>query len=640
MSYKADKTKAEKLLKQTDEPVRNDRIYVPRINDEWRYCDQGIERLRPMWRANEKLFFSDDRGKLANAEAKSNVNDAHLATAIIQRTQRVMAQPPTGTVQAMDRNDRGKSMLHSILLDRYVKPNANAQFSHDTKLKVMTIYSQLYGYQPMLVDHRVTDWYIGPDFWLIPVDQYYPQPGVFQPNEMDYCFVDSFVSLEWIANRPTGEKYGWKNIDELISAIKSKEGKSKSGYDYQTYQETKWGGIDYGGKGRFSRILLRTKYMRDHWITYAPDYQDVGCIRDIANPHDNGRLPIVIKQTLPLLDRPAGYGDVERGASTQRAYNSLLNLYMDTVKYSLFPPMIVNRNGVVPSSMQWTPGAMWNETIPNSIRQLQLNPQGTNTFNNVAGFLASQMNNMLGASDLSIQKDVDPGLGKTPQAIKMQAAKESAADAWERDSIEEALEDIYDRFVDLMGKKIEKPIELQLFEGEIDNIAELYPDVTEYFESGSNGKITVKGDMVKGSYRFFIDSGTTMLRDTALENQTITAVMTMLLNTTNPQTGVSTMRESLQQKGKDIDMGELVKRWIMTSGISGADKIITDFVPTQPAPGMDPMMQGGQAMDPNTGQPMPPPDPAAEAQAQGGFADPDIAAVAQQLFGGGGGPIG
>lgn len=639
MATKQKPTKNQQKLEaqEKEQARRNTDLVAMRLNDEWRYADQGLEKLRPLWRDNEKLFYNEEKGALAEETAKSNVNDTHLSTAVIQRTQRIMAQPPSGSVKATDRHDRGKQMLMQIILDRYVKPNANAQFSHTTKLKLWTIYSQVYGSMPALVDYRVSDDYIGPDFWLIPIDQYYPQPGVTAPNDMDYCFVDSFVSLDWLAKRPSGEEFGWSNIDELITRVKEKEGKAKYSYDYQTFAESKWGGIDYGGKGRFARVLLRTKYCRDRWYTYAPDFMDVGLIRDIENPHDNNKLPIVVKQTIPLMDRAAGLGDIERGGPTQKAMNSLINLYMDTVKMSLFPPMIVNKSGVVPSSMRWTPGAFWNETTPNSIRQLQLSPQGTNTFQSVAGFLIANLNNMMGTSDMSVQKDVDPALGKTPQAIKMQAARESAADNWERDSLEEALGELYDRFVDLIAKKAEKPIDLELFKGEIEEIEALYPDVVELFEDDNGGKITIKPDMLKGSYTFTIDPGSTLMRDQAMQNQEIMSVITMLLNTTNPQTGVSMLAEAMRKKGKDIDLAELVKGFITTSNLPNKDKIVVDYIEPQPAPemgmpgGADPMAQ--QTVDPMTGQPVP--QQMGQQGGQEGFNDPDIQAMAEQLMGGG-----
>jgi hypothetical protein len=319
-------------------------------------------------------------------------------------------------------------------------------------------------------------------------------------------------------------------------------------------------------------------------------------------------------------------GDIERGKPVQKAINSLTNLYMDAIKYSIFPPMIINRQGVVPSSIQWKPMAKWFETIPNSIRQLQLSPAGINSFNNAAGHLIANLNNMLGTSDLSVQKDVDPSMGKTPQAVKYQVAKESAADTWERQSLEAALEDLYDRYIDLMAIRQEKPIELSLFEGEIGEIASLYPDVVEMFEGGTGGKLTIKPEAIEGRYRFFIDSGSTIAKDEAMQNQALTGILQVVMG--NPA-----VIQAIREKGKDLDMGELLKHWLLTSGVVGADKMITDYQPpvNQPAPNQAP---GGPQMPPGG------PEGAQMGSTPGGgvgqqFQDPQIRQVAEQLFGNG-----
>jgi len=584
-----------------------EKIRVEDLQSEWSQADSAVSQLRTDWDEREKLFFNLEPGDLAEETAKSKVNDAHLSTAIIQRTQRILAQPPSGKVQALDtKNDKGKSLLMDYIRRFYIEKHANAQFSFLTKLKLWVIYSHIYGSMPVLVDYRVSDEYIGPDFWLIPVRQWYPQPGVYQINDMDYCFVDSFVSVDWIKNRP---KATWKNIDKLLSEIKDKTGKSKSSYPYRSYAQQTWGGDDYGGKGRFAQLLLRTKYERDRWITYAADYPDVGILREIENPHGNEQLPIVMKETIPLLDRYFGFGDIERGAPMQKATNSLINLYLDSVKYSLFPPVIYNRQGVVPSSIRWSPAVFWQETIPNSIRQLQISPTGQNTFNNAFGLLVSMLNNMLGTTDLSVMRNIEPAMGKTPQALKMQAIKESAADAWERQALEDALAQLYDRMIDLMAKKQEKPIDLNLFKGEIEKIKDVYPDIVEMYDSGEFGKITIKPEAIKGEFKFFIDSGSTVARDTALENQSLSGILSILVKT-------PALIEAMRQKGKDIDLGELVKRWIVTSGIQDADKIIVDFVERQ-QPGV-----AGEAQ-----QPQPPQIDLSQIQ------DPMIRQAAAQIFG-------
>ena len=59
---------------------------------------------------------------------------------------------------------------------------------------------------------------------------------------------------------------------------------------------------------------------------------------------------------------------------------------------------------------------------------MNLSPQGQNTFNNVYQIVTSSMLNMMGTTDTSISSQVDPGMGKTPEALKQQGARESSRD--------------------------------------------------------------------------------------------------------------------------------------------------------------------------------------------------------------------
>ena len=238
---KQKQTKPVTKAKNTREDER-----VSKYQSEWQNCDSALSKIRSEWRENEAIFFNDDKGEAAT-DSKSNVNDGHLSTAVIQRTQRISAQPATGKVEYLDRKDRGKNQLLNLILQRYIIPNSNAQYKHLMKIKLTSVYSQIYGKQPVLVDYVVSDDYVGPDFWLIPVDRYYPQPGVFQDDDQDYCFVDTLQTLGSLKNL---SKSTWKNIDLLVKAIKDK--KSKVSYVNQTSNEEKYS-VDFEG------VLLRTK---------------------------------------------------------------------------------------------------------------------------------------------------------------------------------------------------------------------------------------------------------------------------------------------------------------------------------------------------------------------------------------------
>ncbi len=593
-----------KKIKREDERVA-------KYQSEWQNCDSALSKIRSEWRDNEAIFFNDDKGEAAT-DSKSNVNDGHLSTAVIQRTQRISAQPATGKVEYLDRKDRGKNQLLNLILQRYIIPNSNAQYKHLMKIKLTSVYSQIYGKQPVLVDYVVSDEYVGPDFWIIPVDRYYPQPGVFQDDDQDYCFVDTLQTLGSLKNL---SKSTWKNIDLLVKAIKDK--KSKVSYVNQTSNEEKYS-VDFEG------VLLRTKYEREKWITYAPDFPQIGILREIDNPHKNGRLPIVVKQTFPLLDRATGWGDTERGKPLQLTQNSLVNLSLDSAKNKLFPTVIVNPRNVVKPTLKREYGAIWEELVPNSIRPLVNGNEDINTFNNLSGYVLSSLNNLLGTTDLSASKNVDMNMGKTPQALKMQQIKESAADAWERQSLEDFVEELYDRMIELLSVNQPKPIDLNLFGGEIEQISEIYPDIEEVAEVKGQGKYRIKPEMIKGKFRFFIDAGTTVQKDSLEENQSLTAIIQLIIQ--NPQ-----IRQDLQAKGKDIDMAELIKRWVITTGVKDSDKIMVDFQPESQNPQGQMMNPQDQMMGQDPMSQIPTQD---STQVIPNLKDPAIQQAAQALLGG------
>jgi hypothetical protein len=531
-----------------------------------------------------------------------------------------------------DKKNKGKSMMMDIALRKYIIPNANSQYSHLTKLKLWPIYSQIYGRQPMFVDYRYgeDDGYVGPDCWLVPFKQWYPEPGVNSPNDMSYTFMDTFVTKEWLESRTELRDWDKAAIKSVLSKLADTEGKKPTAYDTQSYAESKWPTGDYGGKGDYAKILLRTKYTRKKWYTYAPDFSDAGLLRDIKNPHENNKLPFVVKETIPLLDRLTGLGDIERGAPMQKTASSLLRLYMDTVKYSLFPPTIVHGQGVVAASLKWVPRAFWYEKTPNSIRQYQLSPIGSNTFQNAMGYVTSSLNNLLGTTDLSVTKNVEHGMGKTPQALKMQAIRESAADSWERQSLDDALGELYDRFIELIAIRQEKPLDIDLFGGELQRIQAIYPDVVEAY-SEERGRVVIKPEALKGKYRFYIDPGSSAAKDTALENEALSQMLALMIKT--PQ-----VQEALRAKGKEFDFAEAIKRWVITSGVQGAEELIVDFKPPvdgqmgQGIPQGMPMgaPQGGMPQ----GQPAPQSPMGASMGGDMGGIDPEIMEAANKLMGG------
>lgn len=629
----------------------------------------ALQTIRQTWDDKESMLIGVNRDSISGS-TKSQVNDPRLATIIIERAARVMAQLPTGEVQALTQKDKGKNSLMNLVVSKYIYPNANSQFDLLTKFRMWDIYSSMYGSMPSLVDYVISDDYVGPDCYLTPIRSFLPQQGKISIKECDHSFIDTWVSVGWLKSR--NPKF-WKNLDDIIKEA-SKGGESPSSKDSEKrslVEREKYPWIQ-GGKGDSAQVLITTRYERDRWVTFVPDY-DCEIIRDIENPQNNNRIPIVLKHCFPLLDSIIGLGEFERGKTLQFAINSLINLYLDGVKMSIFPPIMVDPTGVVASSIRFNPAQKWLVTKPGSIDAFKVNPQGIASFQSTYTFLIGALLNMAGTTDTTITQKTDPGQGKTPEALKMLGQRESARDNWDRYLMEKAVEETLDIMVDMVATKQEKPIEFDLFEQEIKQIEKNEPDIKEMFDisdSGKYAKVTLKKGQITGTkYRFFIDAGTSMKEDDDEINQVATNLLLLFIK--NPQL-IGAMQKGTNPK--TVDFAELVQIVINTSGLPNANKVLIDMTANPPdqnqKPPGDVMVQvkadaatpQGEAILEEQGilpQNTPPqPAPAAGGTPQpvtpnlangqaspnslsvGGhqFKNPEIAALARQLMAGGAQP--
>jgi hypothetical protein len=538
---------------------------INNLVDDFQKGENNLSSLREEWEEKEAILL----GKTIDKEtqtSKSKVFDPKLSTYLFERAARVMAQNPTGKVQAFTKKDKGKNIMLNILLKDYVIPNATSQFDFLTKTRLLDLYSNVYGSFAVQVDWVIRDDYVGPDFYLIPIRNIIFQPGVQNFEDSDYVFVRSYVSKSWLESR---DKKVWKNIDKLL------EGQPSSTKQYMSYVEEKY---EQNTKNDMYEII--TKFEKDRWITFSKDKKLI--LRDIANPQKNEKLPVVMKHCFPLLDRIIGLGEIERLKTLQYSINSLINLYLDGAKMSIFPPLMINPSLVVLRTLQYGAGQKWLVKGQGAVQQLPLSPLGLNTFTQTYSFLNAAILNAMGTTDTTVSKETDPGMGKTPRALAMMQMRESARDNWDRFMLERALEKILDRFVDLLTKRQEKPIKVYISKQDIDAISQINPDVVEMFESGKYGQLIIKPDETKNvNARFFIDAGSTLKKDEMIENETLTTILGFVFK-------IPGAMEQIAQGGKvrlgdvSINFGELFKRWIITSGTQDWDKIVSEEETAEP----------------------------------------------------------
>lgn len=550
------------------------------IEDRRQTAEDYLRQKRGAWTEYENIlhgYISDD----ISGNRRSQMFDPKLPTIAFDRSARVMAQLPTGKVKGISKNDKGGEQLMNLIVDKYIIPNANAQFDFLTKNRMVNLYSNIYGNFFTLVDWDIKqNGYVGPDMWLIPIRNVFPQVGAVSLEDSDYIIIRSWEPKSYFEGLKKNKDY--KNVGKILDKLENMSGsREKRDSDEKTSREEHDYSEEKAAKdsGYFEILSM---YERDRWVDYQVDTQTI--FRDQENPHEDGDLPVKCKHSIPLLDDFMGMGDFERGKPVQYGINSLWNLYLDAVRVSIFPPVLIDEDKVADSSsIKWSAAAKWlmkNGGAANGANTLNLAPQGIATFNNVYGALNASLLNMFGTSDTTVTEQTDPGFGKTPQALKMQAQRENARDTVDRFYQERFMTSVIKKMVNLVSKKMTGSVAVRIFGDEIDQLEKVYPEVNEMFDEDT-GKISIPkakfGDMI---WDYEIVPGSTFAADQAKQQESLISMFGVLSENLqmNPETGEvsSPLLEAMRKENKKVQFGELLTRIINNSGIQDWDKIIID----------------------------------------------------------------
>lgn len=620
-----------------------------------------------------------DNAKTYDAVSKETGNgltDSMTATIYLERAARVAGQLPSGETRAHGRKDYGKGLFMDILREKWIYPNANAQRSFKTKMFMWQYGSSEYGYMPMYIDLNVSpSGYFGPDCWLWNPRNFVPQNGFTTVADMDYVHAIAYKSASWFEdildeesdNKELNKRSGWRfeQIKSLKDQIKNKT---------QTQQDPSRNTLNQRLKHKQDtrQIMVVTRYEAGSggkWVTFLPDF-GYKVIRSIKNPHKNGRIPFVIKPCIPKFDSFYNIGDFQRSMPMQFANDGLDNFYFQGIKINLFPPIIINSNGVVRHTIKpGEAGSVWETTGPiqGNIQRLDTSLAGLNTYQAAKGMARGAVQSIAGTTDTraNAENASDPGMGKTPEALRMIGEREATRDGQDRDFLEEAMSEMIDLMYSIIPT-IASKIPVDLFSDEIEEIMQSgHDDLGDIFlkakkekilgfrmsESGEQMRIRLNPQMLKGlEYRFQLEAGSTAKK--TKEGQ--------LMGMIDFLTFLGKMPNALEQlqaaTGLIPDWQHIVSTYGRLADIPGMDKFFTKAPePKQPE---TPEAGGGGGLTPEVvasiaqagaappeavaagavmppGQPPAPPAPPAEDEltvAGFKFSTPEGAAEARQMI--------
>lgn len=533
------------------------------------------------WDEREELFFGAYYQTTTGGSRERYMDSTgELTTLAIDRACRVMAQLPTGRFENLS-GETGKNLLMNLLFEHYVLPNAGKGVPVLSVLRTADLYSDLYTV-PVFVEWVSGEFYTGPKFIVINPRRFYPQPGKESVGDMEYCFIDTFVSKEWLKNR---DKKFFKNTD-LIAEKGTNTGP----------EATELSPLERLNKQ--SGIRIRHRFMANgDWFAWSPDAK-----AELIN--EKGwypRIPIALKQQYPIIGSLWSYTNFERGHATQNKIDKLSEAHLRAVEMMIDPPAIMDPLDVILSSFKRQPRAKWfvKNGKTDAIKFPPIAPQALDAYSASYQVLKANLLSMSASTDTAVTAKTDPGFGKTPDAIKQQAARIGARDSWDQDSMQMFIEEAFSIAADEIAKLGVDAYSFTLMQEAIDRLKEDYPK--ESFDEFLKGnQFSVSRDRVDGKYRYKMEPGSTFVK----EDDTADTILSMLkVYAENPK-----IAEDLAKRGQRLDYGAAFRMILRDKGSKFADKIIVSAQtnPEATAGVGDPGATVDPNMIPNAETPAPP----------------------------------
>lgn len=564
------KTAKEKPTSETPQTTESENL-GKELDSAWK----GMQPLRDTWEEKEKTLIAQAADSFSGKVTRARVTDAGLSTLTFERQARVAAQLPTGVVKAMGKKDAGKAKLMSIVLNNYIIPNAADGEDMLTLQRMAGVYASAFGSIPAFYDYKVDDDYIGPYASLVDIRCFLPKPGFHHTRKLPWCMISSVSDtgfLEDILKRKD-TSYDKKAIQTLLDKHKVADGKPSS--DDDSNKNSYISSVRYDKSEATGRIELITKYEKGkngRWITFAPDYNNI-VIRNIPNPHKSGKIPVVLRQCFPLMNSIIGLGDFDRGMKIQKAKDSLLGLRLEYVKNKTFPALMIDTTKTTPSTIKHGANNKWLVTDMNAVKEFSGSAQAGQEFNAMFSVLNGIQQSQFGTTnaDVSAEDSGNAQQGKTPAAINQNRARENARDTWDRFFNERFVSELYEGMINLLVTKMEKPIEVEVFEEEIRQIKDTVGEDVLEMIGEDYGKLTLSKKDLKPDrpFRFIIDANSSMKQDE--ETQAAVLKEAYILAAQDPM-----LQQQMQEQGSVWDRVGHYKRILISSGVQDWEQILQE----------------------------------------------------------------
>lgn len=434
---------------------------------------------------------------LQSKQTKNRLTDSMTDTIYRERAARVVGQLPEGVVNAIGKRDKGKGLFMDLIRTKWIYPNANSQHSLKTKLYMWRKKAYVYNTVCMYVDKTVSpSGYEGPDCWLISPRKAIPQKGKASITDMDYFH----IMVDWSPAQFKNDMddpnslYDKEAMRELWSSVKEKS--SNKDPERDTVQKP---------VADVKQVQVVTRYepgKEGRWVTFLPEYS-CQIIRNIPNPLENGKIPVVALTSEPEFDSWYGTSDYQRSMPMQAAGDGVLNGYFQGMNKSLNPRTFVDTTTMVDHTWSDKPGSLIEFAGPFTVQPEEVSTAALSNFQAVQGVIKGSLQSMAGTTDTRSNSESasDPAFGKTPEAINKINEREATRDKQDRDTFEEAVKELFDMMLSIIPT-LKNKIPLDLLEEEIEEILRDNPDLGQVLtDQDGNELVDEEGEPMRAFHQ-------------------------------------------------------------------------------------------------------------------------------------------
>jgi hypothetical protein len=379
----------------------------------------------------------------------SRVVDPRLSTTLIEKNSRLLNSKLRGRLVPREGGDAIKARINNAILD-YQWDNAGHGGSMLGKWAMMDMDSRLYGSKFALVCWKVIKDNEGKIIF---------EGNEFEPKDIRDCGIDpncqNIKDANWFQLRE------WTTIEELEKCNKNKEGievfpglkklkaKIEKGEEYSSDRRDnayvsrlkQLKGIEdrMGDDEAYPVIEIVTEYRTDRWVTFAPRHRVI--LRDIKNPYEHKKIPIVQLKYYPLGDDPIGESEVERVLPLWRAIQCVVNAHLDGMNVRMFPPLKIIEGQARIESIVYGPGAPWIMNRADAVTEMNFGNGSLNEFQTNYSALVSAFNQAMGDLSQGVSNISPMEQDKTATEIRHVARQQNIRDEKNQTDLAGAISD-------------------------------------------------------------------------------------------------------------------------------------------------------------------------------------------------------